>query len=266
MVRKRNPNAVKYDHRGLIAGFYPGCAELTELFEPIDPGNEIAVVKRYNYLEEIMKKLVESGSNLVDLLGVVGATQEVADVSKEIGQGQRWLEDMYRRIGIEVLTRKRDDDVTSNTKTSNSLSSEQKRRANIAAKKVDLWLQEKVAKEELRIETQRKQVQIRLERLRCHGELEVMQAVEEAHGEDSARGTDRVLGGSPVNGFDGYLDGSHLSSADWNCDTSPIRAPSGLPRVPVVYGNGGIGMEPIYRPLDTLSGPNQDEINLQSTG
>lgn len=124
MTRKKNPEAAQQDLLRNMQRFDEGCEELVELSEPIDPGNEIAVVNKYIYLEEMIKKLVDSDANLAELLDEAGAAQEVAEVRERVRQRQRWLEERHRKIGITAMTRSRDDDISLNTKSRTSLSSE----------------------------------------------------------------------------------------------------------------------------------------------
>lgn len=76
----------------------------------------------------MVKGLVNGVSNLMELLDGAGATEEVAEVRKKVELRQRWLEEKYRGIGVAAMTLPRDDNISFNSQSRTSLSSEQQRR------------------------------------------------------------------------------------------------------------------------------------------
>lgn len=51
----------------------------------------------------MIKQLVESGSNLTDLLDGVVATQEMAEIRDNTGQRQRGLEERHKKFDIGAM-------------------------------------------------------------------------------------------------------------------------------------------------------------------
>lgn len=49
-MKERNLDAAKQEFMGILTKFDVGCEELIRISEPIDPGNEIAVVDQYVHL------------------------------------------------------------------------------------------------------------------------------------------------------------------------------------------------------------------------
>ena len=203
-TRKLGLDPSKARHSAVLDQFDDALEEFVQMTNPIEEGDETTAVNQYEHLQRLVKEMVNSAHTLMDAYDNVGAVQEMDEVHRGLISRQEEMKKRYDQSGVDRLfqiwNQRKEQSLSGGSQT--SLTSIQRRRGALAAKRVSVQNQEKIAAEELRIreeerkaqirqvedEVQRKKNQASLHLLREQSELDEMEAADNAYDQNPAQG------------------------------------------------------------------------------